>query len=274
MNYRNIELLGMDDTSNIVCKKHSFVQKNIHWHTYYEIELAIAGKGTHKINGTVYPFQPGDVFLLRPSDFHEFDLEEKGTTYLIEIPPSHLPKEIVDLLMVTSDNLILHFPEEKFTVLRDIFLLIEKHNLEKKYVDTLITEYLLCSLLLIFIEQINNGILNSTYKTSNRLREIMFYIQKNFRQNITLDSISESFYISKEYLCSLFKSGTGMSVTSYIRKLRLNHAAKLAATTNLKSIEISESCGFNSVATFLRNFKNEYGVSPLQMRENAKNSTK
>lgn len=274
MKYENIELLSIADENNIICKRHSFFSKNVHWHNYYELELVTAGKGTHIINGTSYRFRAGDVFLLRPSDFHEFDLKEEGTTYLIEIPPSLFPMEVIDILIHTTNNLLIHFNDAEFNILKNIFHLIESHYKKEGYVNSMITNSLLCSLLLLFTENIDNGSLNNISKTNERLREIIFYIQQNFRQDITLENLSSMFYINKEYLCALFKSETGTNLTAYIRKLRLSYAAKLAVTTELKSIDISEKCGFNSVPTFLRNFKEEYGVSPLQMRKNSKKSPK
>ena len=60
-----------------------------------------------------------------------------------------------------------------------------------------------------------------------------------------------------------------MNLSSYVRKLRLSYAAFLAKNTDMKSIDICENSGFNSVPSFLRNFKNEYKVSPLEMRKNS-----
>lgn len=268
MNLKNIELLSTPQEDNIVCKKHSFIKKNVHWHTYYELELVVRGEGTHIINGTSYPFKEGDVFLLMPSDFHEFKLEEEGTTYLIEIPPSLLPNEILDLIIQPNGHLIKNLDSDKFNTLKNIFLTIENHYQKNNYIDSLITKSLLISLLSLFISYTPSGA-NANLKSSNaRLREILLYIQQTYQENITLENISALFFINKEYLSHLFKSEIGIPLTAYIRKLRLSHAAKLVITTRMKSIDISEMCGFNSIATFMRNFKNEYGVSPMEMRQN------
>lgn len=268
MKLKNIELLSSSQENNIICKKHSFINMNTHWHTYYEMELVVRGKGKHIINGTSYPFEAGDAFFLTPSDFHEFELEEQGETYLVEIPPSLLPKEILDIIMLHTGNFIAHFDNDDFSVMKDIFLTIEKHYQKNGDIDFLISKALLISLLSLLISRIDTGV-NANSKNANpRLREILLYIQQSYKENITLESISRLFFINKEYLSFLFKSEMGIPLTTYIRKLRLGYAAKLVITTGLKSIDISEMCGFNSIASFLRNFKNEYGVSPMEMRKN------
>ena len=150
MKLKNIALLSSSQENNIICKKHSFININTHWHTYYEMELVVRGKGKHIINGTSYPFEAGDAFFLTPSDFHEFKLEEQGETYLVEIPPSLLPKEILDLIIQPTSALIKNLDSDKFDTLKDIFLTIESHYQKNNYIDSLITKSLLISLLSLF----------------------------------------------------------------------------------------------------------------------------
>ena len=166
MNLKNIELLSTPQEDNIICKKHSFTKINVHWHTYYELELVVRGKGTHVINGTSYPFKEGDVFLLMPSDFHEFKLEEEGTTYLIEIPPSLLPNEILDLIIQPTGHLIKNLDSDKFNTLKNIFLTIENHYQKNNYIDSLITKSLLISLLSLFISNTHKLIFKHTRTTA------------------------------------------------------------------------------------------------------------
>ena len=266
MKLKNIELISTEKENDITCKRHSFTKKNAHWHTYYELELVVRGSGRHIINGVEYPFSTGDVFLLTPSDFHEFSLDEEGETYLVEIPQSMLPDEIIDLIIQPAGNLIAHPDAEDFATLCDIFLTLEKHYKKSDPVDSVLSGSLLAALLSLFISHTDRSVSESPNRKNPRLREILLYIQHSYKENITLASISARFFINKEYLCQLFKSEMGVTVTEYVRRLRLGHAARLVITTDMKSIDISEACGFNSVATFMRSFKEEYGVSPLKMR--------
>ena len=147
MKLKNIELISTEKENNITCKKHSFTEKTAHWHTYYELELVVRGSGRHIINGVEYPFRAGDVFLLTPSDFHEFSLDEEGETYLVEIPQSLLPDEIIDLIIQPAGNLIAHPDAEDFATLCDIFLTLEKHYQKNDPVDSVISGSLLAALL-------------------------------------------------------------------------------------------------------------------------------
>ena len=103
-----------------------------------------------------------------------------------------------------------------------------------------------------------------------RIQEIIAYINDNLTEPLSVSKISEKFFISKEYLCTCFKKNTGETLFSYIRKLRLNYAVYLLENTEKKVIEVCELSGFNSLSTFLTNFKREFGITPLQMRNKKK----
>ena len=59
----------------------------------------------------------------------------------------------------------------------------------------------------------------------------------------------------------------GITLSAYLRKIRLSNAAMQLASTNKKVMDISVDSGFNSLTTFLREFKKEYGISPSDMRQ-------
>jgi YesN/AraC family two-component response regulator len=106
--------------------------------------------------------------------------------------------------------------------------------------------------------------------TSNqsRISTIAKYINMNYSQNVTLTSISQSFYISKFFLSRSFKETTGVSVTDFINRKRVNEAANLLENTNMSLIEIASAVGFNNQPYFIKIFKHYHGVPPGQYRAN------
>lgn len=266
MKYHNIENNVKLDENRIKCDRYYFCKKDIRSHSYYELAMVIKGKGTHIINGVSHPFRSCDVFLLRPSEIHEIEVNNEAVMYLIAIPSMLFPMEMFGYSIYTAQNMIVHLDEEKFEILKDMYFLIERCCQQECTFNVSIIKLLLSSLLCFFAENIEFSECGYTEKYDKRLKEVIMYINQNFCENITLESISSMFYISKKYLSSMFSSEIGMNLTTYIRKLRLNYAVSLLMSTKMKCIDVSEACGFNSVQTFIRNFKKEYGVSPLEMR--------
>ena len=93
------------------------------------------------------------------------------------------------------------------------------------------------------------------------------YINHHITEDLKIDQICASCYLSKYHFCRLFKEKIGLTVMDYILKTRVTMAKELLWEADLSVTEISESCGFSSISYFSRAFKNETGVSPLQYKK-------
>jgi len=99
------------------------------------------------------------------------------------------------------------------------------------------------------------------FKTTN-------YIKKNCADKLSLDSLAKEVFLSKSYLSSIFKKETGMSLTAYITKVRVEKSKKLLLEKNASLAVISDLCGFKDQSYFTKVFKKETGVSPKHFRNN------
>lgn len=97
-----------------------------------------------------------------------------------------------------------------------------------------------------------------------KTHEIYNYVNKNFRENITLSELCFIFGTNKTTLCSSFKKAYGDTVIGYINHLKIKEAKKLLREGNYNLTEISAMLGFSSVHYFSRMFKKQQGVSPSE----------
>lgn len=104
--------------------------------------------------------------------------------------------------------------------------------------------------------------------------ELMNYIKDNFTENITLDSLSERFHLSKYYISRIFSDRIKMSFRSYIGLIRSERAAKLIRTTDDTLTKISSDSGFDSQRTFNRVFKSVHGLTPSEYRHKTNRESK
>jgi YesN/AraC family two-component response regulator len=93
------------------------------------------------------------------------------------------------------------------------------------------------------------------------------YIDEHYSEKITLDFLSEIFYINKYYLTRLFKKQLGCTIVSYLLQVRITHAKQMLKFTDMSMEYISEECGFSDTNYFSRAFKKVEGVSPMQFRK-------
>jgi AraC-like DNA-binding protein len=105
-------------------------------------------------------------------------------------------------------------------------------------------------------------------KHSDVVFKITNYIKKNCAEKLTLDSLAKEVYLSKSYLSSIIKQETGMSLTSYITKVRIEKSKKLLLEDCISLAIISSQCGFKDQSYFTKVFKKETGVSPKRFRNN------
>lgn len=87
-------------------------------------------------------------------------------------------------------------------------------------------------------------------------------------QNLSLDLVADELNVSKSYLSARFREETGMTMTAYIAKKRMDNAQELLKNTTLPVQDIASLSGYDDAAYFTRLFKKKTGISPRDYRKN------
>ncbi len=98
-----------------------------------------------------------------------------------------------------------------------------------------------------------------------RLIEILNYIQTNYL-DVTLEDLSEKFYLSKPYLSKYIKEKSGVTFGETVKHVRMKKARALLKSTNMTVENIALSVGYQNVEHFNRLFKKAYKMTPVQYR--------
>ena len=101
---------------------------------------------------------------------------------------------------------------------------------------------------------------------SETIVEMMSYIQKNFR-DISAEKLSEKFRYSKRQIFRLVQKYTGTTLGKLQEDLRMKHAARLLADSDMTVEQIAADCGYNSPNHFFSVFKKVHGITPLEYRK-------
>lgn len=99
---------------------------------------------------------------------------------------------------------------------------------------------------------------------------ILTYLQENYRDNLTTQSVADHFGYTREYFCRLFKRYFNQTMKEYLTELRLSKAAEQLRTTGSSCGQVAAEQGFPDEKSFFFSFKKKYGVTPAQYR-NRKN---
>jgi YesN/AraC family two-component response regulator len=88
-------------------------------------------------------------------------------------------------------------------------------------------------------------------KNNKKVNEIINYIHTHLPETITLDSLANTFYLNKQYLCKIFKLSTGYTVNQYISLKRYLLTEELIKQGNSKTSAAFEA-GFNTYSTYYK----------------------
>lgn len=98
------------------------------------------------------------------------------------------------------------------------------------------------------------------------VKKVNLYIEKNYMKNLTLKSIAEVFYISPNYLSSLFNEKNGMSITDYININRVDNAKIYLVKTKMKISDIAKKVGYKNLSYFSYIFRKFEKCTPKEYR--------
>lgn len=103
-------------------------------------------------------------------------------------------------------------------------------------------------------------------KKVSAAQQMVKYINEHLSEEITLQMLADVFHMNASYVSQYFKKETGMNLTTYISRLRIQKAEHLLRTTEKSITEIAEAVGFHDYRFFSRSFKQMTGFTPSQFR--------
>jgi AraC-like DNA-binding protein/ligand-binding sensor protein len=92
------------------------------------------------------------------------------------------------------------------------------------------------------------------------------YVQAHVDEPIDLTTVVEHVHVSRFYFCKLFKKATGMTLTEYVARVRVEKAKSLLAGSSMRISEVVFAAGFGSVPRFNSVFRDVVGMAPSQYR--------
>lgn len=98
------------------------------------------------------------------------------------------------------------------------------------------------------------------------LTDVKNYLEENWAKKITLDDLSDQFFINKYYLTRLFRNQFGRSILNFVMDIRITQAKRMLRFTDKPVSEISCDCGFDDQNYFARIFKRIEGTTPTEYR--------
>ena len=246
-----------------------------HYHEFDKVVLFLGGKVTYIIEGVTYFLKPWDILLVRrnmihrpiidPGEPYERVVIWLGQDYLAQrSDPDAALDECFETVRAEGFHLLRPPPERRLAYM-DTIQALEAALRSQEFGSRRLSD-LLCQQLMIGI---NRDVRSSTtaqeapesYRIDQKIEEILRYISDHLQEDLSVESISKKFFLSRYYLMRRFKDVTGYTLHQYIRQKRILRAGELlrAGTPVMKA---AEQVGYTEYSTFLRAFQSTFHVSP------------
>jgi AraC-like DNA-binding protein len=253
-----------------------------HGHDFIEFTYAIEGFGIESVNGIEHELIPGTFTLLFPHQIHEIKVnpEKAPVLYVCEIGLNALWDTsdsmllLNDLLFNVEKTAATYYRLNSETASQILSLLqqmYEEFKSDMPWSRTMFKADLVK--LLILFDRHRISLQNESYpknitKSNSKMRDIIRYVYCNFREDITLESLSKQFYLSAPYISYAFKQLIGEKFHSLLENMRLAQACSLLMSSDMPVTDIAYEVGFKSYKTFSRVFSTQIKMTPREYRNN------
>ncbi len=110
--------------------------------------------------------------------------------------------------------------------------------------------------------------LAASSRSFDRIQQVMRYLQKHFRERLTLQSVAEVMEVTSGHLSRTFKETMSVSFSEYLTQIRLQEVVKGFRTETAKSItEIALDAGFTNINSFYVAFHKAFHMTPSEFRQ-------
>lgn len=243
----------------------------LHHHDFDEMVIVWRGNGLHLWNGVPYRITCGDLFYVTASDSHSYesvhDLELDNVLYIRQ--RLTLPADWQNLLPtgeVPQEQRYWRLGEQGMAVLRDRVDALGQECMKSDALSLQLSEALLWQIALLALRY-RHAPDSDQLADAHQLDLLMTALRASVARPFRLEAFCRQHGCGMRSLRARFKQQTGMSVSHYLRQLRLCRAMQLLRDNRLSISEVAAQCGFDDSNYFSVVFHQAFNVTPSGYRQ-------
>ena len=260
----NLEKLNARLLSVSLSKDEKDWKSVFHTHHFTELFFVVNGEGNFLFRDEKYHIRTGDLVIIPPYMEHtEQSIKNTPLEYYV-IGVEGISFQPAD--EETCVQVFCNFSNK--SLISDLFAQMLYDVRNPSYGSDKICQDLL-EILILRIVRYQHVIpvpITSTYMTKECAR-IKEYLDINYSEPITLDTLTELTHMNKYYMAHSFAKYTGQSPIQYLNQRRMEAACTLMKDTDHSISSISSTVGFSSQSYFTQAFRKKYGMTPIKYRQ-------
>ena len=245
----------------------SNVHYQLHTHDDYEILLFMEGDARYVVEEKTYTLEPCDIIIIRKHEMHRIyhNSDARYRRVVLMVAPEFFRQnnctdyEAQFLKAPSGTDNKINASLVRSSGLYDAFLRYKKYSQDgildagSPILKATIIE------ILYLINKITG--FSASDLTNSPVKDVIYYLNNKYTEDLTLDMLEEKFFLSKYYLCRAFRKATGLTVHEYICRKRLTRARELR-TEGYSLSEAAMMVGFHDYSSCYRAYLKEYGRPP------------
>jgi len=255
--------------------------KALHSHAYYQIYYIAKGALTHYVGTQASDLYAGDMFIIPPGAVHRIEDHEEIVFYSLSFMEDAMAETLLSAKLGASFLRSLHdnqrirpkitVPTEDIlrveSIIEEIYREFETNAIGSGEIIRLNIARLLSLFARIYVQTQQDLPLTPVADKKQFLLQCVEYIEHNFDQPLSLESMAKLSAMSKNEFCRGFRALTGYSFHQYVNVCRIRKAQELLRKGDMVTA-LYAFCGYSDFSTFYRNFVKIVGVSPAQYQRN------
>ena len=259
-----------------------YTLSGLHWHQTLQFNVVLEGSLLVTVNDQTFSLQKGEGVFLNKNVLHSLRPEDDQlcVCYSLQIPASAICSEKDILLfekyvtpMLQSGNIssvLLRRGEpwkgEVLDILERCFTLAQ----ERAFACELRMKEAILKLWILMLEHLQGELFGGEsadpvlHASAARLKEMMSYVQQNYREKIALRDIADAANISASECSRVFRRFLHTTPIDYLTQVRITRACKLLCWKKEKASAIGEMVGFPDYSYFHRVFKKYMHCTPKE----------
>lgn len=241
-----------------------------HYHDFHKVVIFISGKAAYHIEGKAYQLKPWDILLVNRHAIHrsEIDPSVPYERFILWIQNDIPWQELLKCFQKANDrsyNLV-RLNSALQEKMKDILFELENSAKSDEYGREILTQ----SLFLQFMVYLNRIFLEKqyifdkkSYTFDSQIASILQYINHNLKEDLSVETLSARYYVSKYHLMRKFKQETGYTLHNYIVNKRLLMARTLISN-GMPVTKAAQESGFAEYSTFSRAYRKQFKTNPSE----------
>jgi AraC-like DNA-binding protein len=236
---------------------------------HYECFLTQEGDGELIIAGEHMKVREGECFILHPEIPYSY--HGIGKKWIVSNAgfTGKICASLFDCLKMQESGIYsISDPAIFYNHIKNLRKLTERTSLQSDWSAACYQFLLDLSEAITF--QINHEILDKNVPEDSYAFQVLQYLEAHLTEPVSLTVLADMLGLNSEYLCTVFKKETGLTIMQYLQRCRIGRARMmLERYPERDAAEIGKACGYDSPSYFGLQFKRITGTTPNQYRKTA-----